>query len=513
MIGLALEIRGQCGSCGNPLPFNALCEQVVCPRCHTPRVLGAEAWRSLLEDALRDAPQLQPREGRSSTIFTGDLGQVELTAGRAEPRCPACKTEMPLDDLDALAARGWAICVGCGRRHTLRRPQPAFEGLLPPGALVAFEDEDQLAGRGDGISQAATAPVVFACPQCQASLPLDGSGRMVTCGYCHANVYLPDELWQRLHPAHAATRWYVCFDPARVLFAWEDVYEAVIDRQGNVYCAGEPAVGDTAVWSLDPERRTRWRTAVELDDDSRLALTPNGHLLVGNPTKHALLVLGCADGAEVGKVGGAAAPGGPPALDFAGAASLTCDADGTILVFTHDELRRFAADGRRIEVWPNARAREEDAPSLEDIRERPVQLRTDGVRATSGYDGFTYLWEGQSLVKLSRWGQIVWRTKLPFDAKPRPCADARGWVFVLGETGLARVAPDGRVFPHLGPQSQGGPLGDEDRLALAPDATLWLFGGGGRLRLLGPDGAVRYRSPRSEEADEERRARPAAGDW
>ncbi|HEY3357581.1 MAG TPA: hypothetical protein VGQ83_30295 [Polyangia bacterium] len=467
MIGVALQIRGQCGSCGSPLPFNALAEKVTCPSCHTVRTVTAGAWRPLLEEVVRDAPQLVGDAGRTSTLFTAELGQVEMSFARRQPRCPQCRTESPLEGVDTLAARGWAICVGCGRRHALREPPPAFALLLPPGALVAFEDEAQIAGGGNGRPAAA---------------------------------------------AGGATEWYLCFDASGVPFAWEELYDVVADRQGNVYCAGEPASGGTAVWSLDPGRRTRWRTGMTLSAETRLALTPAGSLLVGDPARSGLTVLDCARGGSAGTVGGAQSPGAPPVLDYAAACALSCAADGTIVVLAHDEIRRYTADGTAMDTWPNAGPRQAQAPSVYDLRERPLQVQTDSTRITAGWDGFTYLWQGDDLVKLSRWGQIVWRTKLPCAAWPRPCADASGGVYVLGEQGLTRVAPDGRPFPFLTPQSAGGPLGDEDRLVVAPDGTFWLLGGAGRMRILAPDGAVRYLSPRSREADAERAAQ-TPGAW
>jgi hypothetical protein len=81
-------------------------------------------------------------------------------------------------------------------------------------------------------------------------------------------------------------------------------------------------------------------------------------------------------------------------------------------------------------------------------------------------------------------------------------------VWVLGDGGLARVAPDGRVQPSLTRRAAGGPLGDEDHLAVSPDGTLWLLGAEGRMRVLGPDGEVRFVSPRSQRAD----AAPASGE-
>ena len=38
---------------------------------------------------------------------------------------------------------------------------------------------------------------------------IDGEDRIVICEYCETNVYLPDDLWLRLHPAKKKNRWFV----------------------------------------------------------------------------------------------------------------------------------------------------------------------------------------------------------------------------------------------------------------------------------------------------------------
>jgi hypothetical protein len=50
----------------------------------------------------------------------------------------------------------------------------------------------------------------MSCPQCAGALQVTAeSERTVTCQYCQSAVYLPDPLWQRLHPVRIAAWWYV----------------------------------------------------------------------------------------------------------------------------------------------------------------------------------------------------------------------------------------------------------------------------------------------------------------
>jgi hypothetical protein len=56
-------------------------------------------------------------------------------------------------------------------------------------------------------------PVVMACPNCSASLSIStGNERTTTCQYCKTDIYLPDDLWRRLHPVKKAERWYIEYE-------------------------------------------------------------------------------------------------------------------------------------------------------------------------------------------------------------------------------------------------------------------------------------------------------------
>jgi hypothetical protein len=71
---------------------------------------------------------------------------------------------------------------------------------------------------------------------------------------------------------------------------------------------------------------------------------------------------------------------------------------------------------------------------------------------------------------------------------------------------LLFVSPDGRQQRRfLLDQGMGGPLGDEDSIAITPEGFVWLLGHGGKARLIGPDGVPRFVSDRSHEEDEARR--------
>jgi LSD1 subclass zinc finger protein len=47
----------------------------------------------------------------------------------------------------------------------------------------------------------------FNCPNCGAALEYSGGGRTMKCTYCGTTVQVPEELWQPIEQAQAATQW------------------------------------------------------------------------------------------------------------------------------------------------------------------------------------------------------------------------------------------------------------------------------------------------------------------
>jgi hypothetical protein len=63
------------------------------------------------------------------------------------------------------------------------------------------------------VPAVAARPVVMTCPQCGAALHVTAeSQRTTTCQFCPVDVFLPDELWRRLHPVKVVRPWWVRFE-------------------------------------------------------------------------------------------------------------------------------------------------------------------------------------------------------------------------------------------------------------------------------------------------------------
>jgi hypothetical protein len=541
MLGIAIELRTQCAGCGQPLPLNACAETFVCASCGRANRIDAALWKSLLEDVVAEAPDLAADEGSNRTIMTGGAS-FALMYGRQAPRCRGCKAPMP-EEAAAFADRGWTVCPACGQKLTLRRPPPALAALGI--TLVVGEDPAQINATHAAaapVAPRAANPVVLFCPQCKAPLQIDGSDRLVRCQYCSTDVYLPDDLWQRLHPVATVARWYACLRDVDVAvvkrksFEWYSLKDVVIDAERNLYCVGSAsgAFDGAYLWSLGPDLETRWfAKLVGYSDDAQLAHDPrSGRLYVWQSGKHSLGVFSAADGAPITKLGGKQPDDAQThTLDLDDGKWLRVDVDGTVLALLGERLVRFAPDGAPLPTWPpraglfgkkqeklrpiygpgHARI-DVEGTYVENVGHHPTEL-DDYTNLHLGWDGRLYAERSEYLACFDRGGERVYRIKLPIDDLRGDYlgTDGAGNVYALGSLPgdprprvLVRVSPDGkRVDTIATDRLQGGVLGDEDTLIVAHDGTILVMRWWMCVRVLGPDGRLLHQTPRSQEIDRE----------
>ncbi|MFH1469054.1 MAG: hypothetical protein ABIO70_32000 [Pseudomonadota bacterium] len=119
-------------------------------------------------------------------------------------RCGACKAEVPVAELARLAELGRHTCA-CGVERTVRAA-PDWAQVVFPGARWAVDEH--LGGADDG-TRGATQPVLMACMGCGGPLRVDGRARVVRCGHCGDENFLPDALWNRLHPVARIQEFFV----------------------------------------------------------------------------------------------------------------------------------------------------------------------------------------------------------------------------------------------------------------------------------------------------------------
>lgn len=201
MKAISVQVRTACGTCGSPLPLNAMVPRLACPACSAENRLSDAFWAAVLGDSSLS----------TCTIITeGRTVALEVARGD-DPACAACGATIPVRDALAGAEHGFVACPGCAARVRVRVPPKSW--VLSGFRLLVGEDEMQVPAEGQTlpVSRGATGPIAFHCPSCAGVLQVDGSTRVVKCGYCSGSAYLPDDLWHAFHPIAVARPWYVLY--------------------------------------------------------------------------------------------------------------------------------------------------------------------------------------------------------------------------------------------------------------------------------------------------------------
>ncbi len=200
-----LEIGIKCPKCDSPVPLNGPWQVAHCDSCQADIDIPDDYWSDIFADILEDIKtDLAEGEGRNSTIF--GTFHTTLLYGELHARCEKCKTEF--DPNADLAEAYTHYCGNCGRPIEVI-PSPAWLKSVFPNAIL-FVDASVQSKAGDEKTDI-SGPVAFTCPQCGGALMVDGKDRLLPCQFCGVNVYLPDDLWLRLHPAKTKDRWFVGF--------------------------------------------------------------------------------------------------------------------------------------------------------------------------------------------------------------------------------------------------------------------------------------------------------------
>lgn len=201
-----VEFSMACPRCDNPVPVDGPVATAHCVHCQHDLEISEEYWAEHLEDACTNMQDTPHGQGSGSMMFGTNTGN--LTLSRFDLYCDNCKTNF--EDPWKLLPGSEYTCRECGSRWPVSAPPPWLSAAVPRirllvNALVetdSKEEEQPLSGSLTSVS----------CPSCAGNLAIDGSSRLIRCNYCDKQVYLPDDLWVRIHGTRRKRRWFVVCD-------------------------------------------------------------------------------------------------------------------------------------------------------------------------------------------------------------------------------------------------------------------------------------------------------------
>jgi hypothetical protein len=241
---MTLRMNVQCAHCAQPIPVNGPARQVQCGAC-------------LHDTRLPDLAEVLHTASRGYETLGSRYG-YDLFSSR-DSQCVGCGTSVEIDTYLSANAPGLVPCPKCAvgvpiapapdwLREALPNVAWVFGGSvrsLPPAAAAALD-----------VGQHEVEPIAMACPQCGGGLTItQDDERTVACRFCSVNVFLPDELWRRLHPVPTMRTWTVTWSGPALHTAEElaELAQAEDGRQQRRLEAARSAPGPTRTPDSSPE--------------------------------------------------------------------------------------------------------------------------------------------------------------------------------------------------------------------------------------------------------------------
>ena len=262
MIGVSIKVGVTCPDCESTIPLNALVESVKCSSCGRLLNLSIDVWRTVLDDAIKEAPHTEEGMGSSATIFSDY--NYSMVRGRLHPRYSGTKEEIEESEILAALKAGHVKHPKTGSKTSVRELPDTYSGEFKGVVALVGEDFSLIPGNEEGSSAEivnSSDPVAFACPNCGGNLMVKGENRVENCEYCETRVYLPDDLWRILHPVKTKRTWFLLCDFSKIPFTWESEIYGAVNTPGSGICAVvENDCGDLPIISmLKNDRSSLWK--------------------------------------------------------------------------------------------------------------------------------------------------------------------------------------------------------------------------------------------------------------
>jgi DNA-directed RNA polymerase subunit RPC12/RpoP len=211
------QIQVTCPGCNSSHPVSSLLANEICVNCGKELIMNnliqqtfdfGEVDRVKLMNGFLKS-NINPRKSSDSI---GSISEIKMNCWSHPASCEECKT--PLDEpdiLDSIANKKPIYCKKCNHPMPVR---PADDEIkqFHPKAIGVINDSKGFDVNPD-TTENKNQTIVFSCMTCGAGLKLDKhSERLMKCTYCDNENYLPDAIWNRLHPYKEPEKIYLILD-------------------------------------------------------------------------------------------------------------------------------------------------------------------------------------------------------------------------------------------------------------------------------------------------------------
>lgn len=203
-----ITLLDSCEKCGRDIPIGGPVRTAACPHCGaTADVSKKRFWYHALLHPYRY------QEWEAEDPITYD--QDEIDGKRLEwrpgvPRCVHCDAELPQSVLAVHAAGRETIfdCPACGGAN-IAIPPPRWTLRYSPYLSLVYNGERDRSR----FAASSAEPMRQTCARCTASFEITAdTDRLAECPACGARSFLPDAIWNTLHPTGDGRSWFVRYD-------------------------------------------------------------------------------------------------------------------------------------------------------------------------------------------------------------------------------------------------------------------------------------------------------------
>ena len=213
----SFQIQVTCPGCNSSHPVSSLLANEICGNCGKELIMN-----NIIQQTFNfgEVDRLKIMNGflagninhRKLSSDIGSISEIKMICNSHPANCGECKTLLDEHDiLDSITNKKPIYCKKCNHPMAVR---PADDEIkqFHPKAIGVINDSRGFDVNPDTIENKSQT-IVFSCMTCGAGLKLDKhSERMMKCIYCDNENYLPDAIWNRLHPYKAPELLYLILD-------------------------------------------------------------------------------------------------------------------------------------------------------------------------------------------------------------------------------------------------------------------------------------------------------------
>jgi hypothetical protein len=228
----SLKVVTKCSFCDSPVIINGPVLKLKCKFCDKELLFSKNLWNEIiykLDEFIYDS-----KSGAKNTLTSGS-GKFEfkVTYSNDVPKCVKCKTELNVEGVYGDSIK----CEDCGELNSICKSPEWIDyssaKMIIGGVKEGVDSKTDL----DKSLQ----PIAMNCPNCSSPLKItQEKTRVTTCEYCESEFYIPEPVWDKLHPKKTVTTWSIKFEGKGQCIIDREKHVIITKKKRELYKKNEP---------------------------------------------------------------------------------------------------------------------------------------------------------------------------------------------------------------------------------------------------------------------------------